>query len=743
MSLRSVQSALSDAVDWQAAVTAVAEALVAGMRRPPGFQVEVRLDGHRAVAGALGTIDDACTADIIVDHVSRGLLAIGYVTGTDGVCTDDSQLLLEIAAGIVSAEVDRVDATVAATSEQSRLRHVLDGLPSAVFRVGRMRNVELLTAAQHFPFRRSPGALGDLAEWDDGMRDVVMTSVSTAFRGESVRKELRWRDRYWDVRFEPQYVDDTAPAEAVLVIVLDVTQQRQLRETEARLASIVASASLAIVGIDADGAVTSWNDGAAVLFGWDAGEIVGRHVGALIPSAEPSERRVEDVSVSVDCSGDIELMRLHRDGRTIHVGANVSLLRNRRGEATEVVVMYYDLTQRDEALAALAVSEEQFRLIAQAVTDVVYRVVLDPVFTVDFVSPSVEEVLGISGEDLQASPRLILERSHPEDRGYALLDTTKHGQTSGVFRWRWSRPDGRTIWVEDNRDLITMPDGARAVVGVVRDVTEHQFEVEATRKALEQQHLIADQLRRVDEMKTTFLSAVSHEVRTPLTSIVGFAETMQRLPLDSPVAKEFALYLERLIENTQRLERLIDDLLDVDRLTRGQIAPRCSPTNLAQLIRRVVGRNNLDGGAVDLDLEPVTADVDAMMIERAIDNLVRNTVRHTPSGTHLWITMRQTDDSVDIEVADNGPGITEHLWPNIFEPFVQGEHSANLPSPGTGVGLSLVQRFIELHNGTIRIGERDGGGAKFSICLPVAGDARQPVEGTEAQESSRGGDSNP
>src|SRR5690606_3921478 len=88
------------------------------------------------------------------------------------------------------------------------------------------------------------------------------------------------------------------------------------------------------------------------------------------------------------------------------------------------------LTEK-EALAALASSEEQFRLIAQAVTDVVYRVVLDPIVTVDFVSPSVEEVLGVRAEHLQSSPRIILERSHPEDREYALLDTTKHAQTSG------------------------------------------------------------------------------------------------------------------------------------------------------------------------------------------------------------------------------------------------------------------------------------------------------------------------
>lgn len=376
------------------------------------------------------------------------------------------------------------------------------------------------------------------------------------------------------------------------------------------------------------------------------------------------------------------------------------------------------LTEK-EALAALASSEEQFRLIAQAVTDVVYRVVLDPIVTVDFVSPSVEEVLGVRAEHLQSSPRIILERSHPEDREYALLDTTKHAQTSGVFRWRWIRPDGRTIWVEDNRDLITMPDGARAVVGVVRDVTEDQFEVEATRKALEQQHQIAEQLRRIDEMKTTFLSAVSHEVRTPLTSIVGFAETMRRLLPQLPETEEFAVFLDRLVENTQRLERLIDDLLDVDRLTRGQIVPRRAPVELAQLIRRVVARNTLEDGIVDLRLVPVTAAVDAMMIERSVDNLVRNVVRHTPPGTHIWITLAQTDRAVDIEIADDGPGIPQHLWSTIFEPFIQGEHSAFLPSPGTGVGLSLVQRFIELHGGTVRIGERDGGGAKFSIRLPL------------------------
>jgi signal transduction histidine kinase len=237
------------------------------------------------------------------------------------------------------------------------------------------------------------------------------------------------------------------------------------------------------------------------------------------------------------------------------------------------------------------------------------------------------------------------------------------------------------------------------------------------RSALEREHAANEHLRVLDELKTTFMRAVSHDLRTPLASVLGFAVTLERHYRALPPEQVDEL-LERLASNARRLDRIVVDLLDLDRLSRGAAEPHREPTDLVELARRVVGElEGLAGREVSVRALPLIALVDAAKVERILENLLANAVRHTPAGTRVWVRVTPQDVGVLLEVSDAGPGVPASLRDAVFQPFRQGP-SANPHAPGSGVGLALVARFAALHGGRAWVEDRLGGGASFKVSLP-------------------------
>jgi PAS domain S-box-containing protein len=281
------------------------------------------------------------------------------------------------------------------------------------------------------------------------------------------------------------------------------------------------------------------------------------------------------------------------------------------------------------------------------------------------------------------------------------------------------RPDGSTFVVSARVSPIHgSGDPTAGLIGVFMDVTERHRAEEALRAAFEREKDVSSRLLALDEMKNTFLEAVSHELRTPLASILGLALTMERqreLPPDR--SREM---LERLAVNARKLDRLLSDLLDLDRLSRGIVGPRRRPTDIRELVEQVVGGLELaDNRPVEIDVDglSVVGNVDGAKVERIVENLVANAARHTPDGLPIWVRVRREPGGVLIAVEDSGPGVPEHLREAVFEPFQQGPRTRTY-SPGVGIGLSLVARFAELHGGRAWTEDRPGGGASFRVWLP-------------------------
>jgi signal transduction histidine kinase len=225
-------------------------------------------------------------------------------------------------------------------------------------------------------------------------------------------------------------------------------------------------------------------------------------------------------------------------------------------------------------------------------------------------------------------------------------------------------------------------------------------------------------------MKDTFLRAVSHDLRTPLTAMHGVAVTLERTKLNLPRDQALDL-IKMMIEKTRKMDRLLADLLDLNRMEEGILEPNRTLIDVSVLAHRVVDEvDQLRGWPIEVDAEPVQAAVDAPKVERIVENLLLNTTRHTPPGTQVWVRASANERDLELIVEDAGPGVPAELAGSIFEPFRQGQPgSAATPGKqgkkkGVGIGLSLVARFAQLHGGRAWVAERPGGGASFHVLLP-------------------------
>jgi PAS domain S-box-containing protein len=434
-------------------------------------------------------------------------------------------------------------------------------------------------------------------------------------------------------------------------------------------------------------------------------------------SMHPEDReRVRAENARTEVTGEpfsIEYRSISRDGRTVWFRDEARLVHDEAGAPLFWQGVMFDVTAEREAQQLLSEAEARFRALVEHTPAITY---IDAVAGPDpavYISPQTTEILGYTPEDWYADPDLWSRIVHPEDN-----DRTEHVDEDGVHssEYRMIAKDGRTVWVHDQSSLITDEDGTpRFWQGVLVDVTQ-QKRTEQLEQDLAVERETAQRLRDLDEMKNTFLQAVSHDLRTPLAAILGLAVTLGRDDLEIAVDESRDM-ARRIAVNAKKLDRLVNDLLDLDRLSRGIVEPNLRPTDLGAMIRTLVGESELIAERrVNLEVQPVTIPVDPAKIERIVENLLANAARHTPLDAQLWVRVEPMGSGALLVVEDDGPGVPEASRERIFEPFQQGP-SPTEHSPGVGVGLTLVAKFAELHGGRAWVQERPGGGASFRVYL--------------------------
>jgi PAS domain S-box-containing protein len=285
------------------------------------------------------------------------------------------------------------------------------------------------------------------------------------------------------------------------------------------------------------------------------------------------------------------------------------------------------------------------------------------------------------------------------------------------MQYRIRRPDGseRTLI---GKGRIKFSDGGVPLnmVGTVEDVTELMTAQHELSEAYRRERDASDRLRELDQIKNTFMSAVSHDLRTPLTVIAGLAEVLMER-LDRMDRTEVISALSRMHAGALRASNVLSNLLEVDRVSKGQVHPAKTDVDLGNLSATVThSLEPSEGPPVEMPhQQQVFAWVDQGLVERIIENLLLNAIRHTPKDTPISMRFLNQDGGVVLCIDDAGPGIPDPQKEAIFEPFERGPDASAI---GSGVGLFLVRRFAELHGGRAWVEDRPGGGSSFRVFFP-------------------------
>jgi len=376
----------------------------------------------------------------------------------------------------------------------------------------------------------------------------------------------------------------------------------------------------------------------------------------------------------------------------------------------------------------------------------IFRTISDPVLVLDpdgrvlDANPAAGRLVGRPVAEVVGQPVDQLLPTWSATVSEAVAAGADQASPEGSGEPRGGAPVSREVTRDDriyDLAISALPERQRQPGGhlvVARDVTERRqveerlcaalnHERVATDRlaaALDRERAAAEHLRTLDELKSGFLQAVSHDLRTPLASVLGISLTLQRGRGQlSPVDADDLL--GRLAANARKLDRIVTGLLDLDRLDRGIVELRRERVDLASLVAGVVkeaGEELLDAHPVSLDLAPIQVLADAAKVERIVENLLANAARHTDPGTPIWVRVAPGDRGALLCVDDAGPGIPVEQRESIFRPFERGPGAATY-APGSGVGLALVAQIASLHDGQAWVEDRAGGGASFRVLLPA------------------------
>lgn len=236
-------------------------------------------------------------------------------------------------------------------------------------------------------------------------------------------------------------------------------------------------------------------------------------------------------------------------------------------------------------------------------------------------------------------------------------------------------------------------------------------------------HRQLQELQQQDELRRELVTHVSHDLRTPLAALQGYLETV-RMKADELDEDTRAEYLDIALQHSRRLTRLVEELFELSRLDAQETELRTEPFSAAELVQDVIEKFQLPAQQRHIQLRMACdealpfVDADIALIERVLENLISNALRHTPDGGEVVVTLRVVDGRVNIQVRDSGAGISEQDLPHVFERRYRGGNRAR-SGAHAGLGLAIAQHIVELHQGEITVSSRPGEGARFAFGLPV------------------------
>jgi PAS domain S-box-containing protein len=475
------------------------------------------------------------------------------------------------------------------------------------------------------------------------------------------------------------------------------------------------------IALQPDGTVVAWNPAAARLLQIPADAAIGQALTDLVPDIAALLTPGPEASSREAPNWRRRTLTL-RDGAELVVDAAVA-----RHDGYLLLIFAESSAQVAAERAAQEI-EQHYRSLLDALP-IGFTVVSlrDERYPTLYQNDWGIEVSGWENEEWERDPDFSLQILHPDDRERMLAFREAFRNGFGPFdvEYRVVRPDGGVVWLRDwgtvVYDACGTPDH---LVVCLLDVTAQKSAELALREALDNLSVAHAEVSALSAAKSNDLSFLSHEFRTPLTSIQGFSELIASGNLPAEEVQQFAGVIDA---NARRLSRMITDLLDMDRLESGQRRVRLGQVALEPLVREVLetlaGLDHTHEITLQVagDVPLVQADGDLLM--QLVTNLVTNAIKYTPADGQIGIDIAWAGaDAVELAVTDSGPGIPPDALDSIFGRFARLARDERQQIVGSGLGLPITRQIAELHGGRIWA-ENITSGARFVVRLPIAGPA--------------------
>jgi PAS domain S-box-containing protein len=553
----------------------------------------------------------------------------------------------------------------------------------------------------------------------DGSRfwaNVVITAMrddAGTLRGfAKVTRDLT--DRKQAEESARRLLQEEAAREAVEEHAREIERQRE--ELRVTLASI----GDAVIVTDMNGAVTFMNPVAVVLTGWEPQEAVGRPLEQIFRIVNEETRRpVESPVAKVLREGVVVGLANHtvliaRDGREVPIDDSGAPIRGEGGAVAGVVLVFRDVTEARRAVEARL----HLAAIVESSDDAIISKNLAGIIT--SWNKGAERLYGYTAAEIVGKPlSLLVPPDHPDELP-EIMERIRRGERVEHFETQRVRKDGSRVDVSLTVSPITDAEGK--VVGaskIARDITARKEE---------------------DRRKSEFLALLAHELRNPLAPLRNGLQVLRLAGNSAQAAEQARGMMERQLHH---LVRLVDDLLDVSRISRGKLHLHKGRITLASVVGDVLElceqavQQHGQELTVTLPDEPVYVDADKTRLAQALWNLLSNAVKYSDRGGRIWLTVRREGDEAVISVKDTGVGIPAAMLPRVFDMFTQVDRSLEKSQGGLGVGLTIVKRLVEMHGGTVEAhSEGHGMGSEFVVRLPIVlSVAQERQEGGDEQQA--------
>jgi PAS domain S-box-containing protein len=483
--------------------------------------------------------------------------------------------------------------------------------------------------------------------------------------------------------------------------------------------------------LDPQGRIVTWNTGARLLKGYLPEEIIGKHFSVFyLPDAVAQGWPQQELKVAtMQGRFEDEGWRLRKDGSRFWANVIITALRDDDGHLLGFSKITRDLTARREAEEEMRQSEERFRLLIEGVQD--YAVyMLDPEGIVVSWNAGAQKMKGYVREEIVGRHLSTFYRQEDIEAGRPWEEIATARRTGRAEDEGWRvRKSGERFWARVVVSALYDHDGRlRGYAKVTQDLSQREYA-----RGLE---LTA---QRVNE----FIAMLAHELRNPLAPIRTAVHLMERLPAGDPGHEQMRKTVER---QSGHLMRIVDDMLDIARVTRGTLSIERGRVDLAEVVARALEIAKASAAEVrhdwnvQLPATPLLVSGDIGRLTQVVANLLTNATRFTPQGGSIWIKGSKEDGQILLCVRDTGRGIAAEHFETIFGMFVQGKEALHRVGGGLGVGLALARRIAELHGGTIEVKSGgEGKGSEFTLRLPadVSAQAEAPAVQADARPAEK------